>query len=47
MQNLHIAGLDKPVGFYSLDDIISVGGRVKSPYVMRMIGSVPPAAGQA
>lgn len=27
---LHIAGADKPVGFYSLDVIISVGYRVKS-----------------
>jgi prophage maintenance system killer protein len=30
MQNLHIAGSDKPVGFYSLDAIISVGYRVNS-----------------
>jgi len=30
VQNLHIAGSDKPVGFYSLDVIISVGYRVKS-----------------
>lgn len=30
MQNLHIAGSDKPVGFYSLNVIISVGYRVKS-----------------
>ena len=29
-ENLHIAGSDKPVGFYSLDVIISVGYRVKS-----------------
>lgn len=28
---LHIAGSDKPVGFYSLDVVISVGYRVKSP----------------
>jgi prophage maintenance system killer protein len=28
---LHVAGSDKPVGFYSLDVIISVGYRVKSP----------------
>lgn len=28
---LHIAGADRPVGFYSLDVIISVGYRVKSP----------------
>jgi len=27
---LHIAGADRPVGFYSLDVIISVGYRVKS-----------------
>ena len=27
---LHVAGSDKPVGFYSLDVIISVGYRVKS-----------------
>lgn len=27
---LHIAGSDKPVGFYNLDVIISVGYRVKS-----------------
>lgn len=30
VQNLHIAGSDKPVGLYSLDVIISVGYRVKS-----------------
>jgi len=30
MQNLHTAGSDKPVGFYSLDAIISVGYRVNS-----------------
>ncbi len=30
VQNLHIAGSDKPVGFYSLNVIISVGYRVKS-----------------
>jgi prophage maintenance system killer protein len=30
MQNLHIAGSDRPVGFYSLDAIISVGYRVNS-----------------
>ena len=30
VQNLHIAGSDKPVGYYSLDVIISVGYRVKS-----------------
>jgi prophage maintenance system killer protein len=30
VQILHIAGSDKPVGFYSLDVIISVGYRVKS-----------------
>jgi prophage maintenance system killer protein len=28
---LHIAGADRPVGFYNLDVIISVGYRVKSP----------------
>jgi prophage maintenance system killer protein len=28
---LHIAGAERPVGFYSLDVIISVGYRVKSP----------------
>ncbi len=31
VQILHIAGSDKPVGFYSLDVIISVGYRIKSP----------------
>jgi death-on-curing family protein len=31
VQILHIAGSDKPIGFYSLDVIISVGYRVKSP----------------
>jgi prophage maintenance system killer protein len=31
VQNLHIAHSDKPVRFYSLDVIISVGYRVKSP----------------
>ena len=30
VQNLHIAGSDKPVRFYSLDVIVSVGYRVKS-----------------
>ena len=30
VQNLHIAGSDKPVRFFSLDVIISVGYRVKS-----------------
>lgn len=30
MQNLHIANSDKPVAFYNLDVIISVGYRVKS-----------------
>ncbi|HVS78076.1 MAG TPA: RhuM family protein [Steroidobacteraceae bacterium] len=30
VQNLHIAGSDKPVRFYSPDVIISVGYRVKS-----------------
>ena len=30
VQNLHIAGSDKPVRFYNLDVIISVGYRVKS-----------------
>jgi hypothetical protein len=30
VQNLHIAASDKPVAFYSLDAIISVGYRVKS-----------------
>lgn len=29
VQNLHIANSDKPVNFYSLDVIISVGYRVK------------------
>lgn len=31
VQNLHIAGSDRPVRFYNLDVIISVGYRVKSP----------------
>ncbi|MBO9591409.1 MAG: virulence protein RhuM/Fic/DOC family protein [Niabella sp.] len=31
VQNLHIANSDKPVAFFSLDVIISVGYRVKSP----------------
>ena len=30
VQNLHIAGSDKPVKFYNLDVIIAVGYRVKS-----------------
>ncbi|MBM3263313.1 MAG: virulence RhuM family protein [candidate division Zixibacteria bacterium] len=30
VQNLHIAGSDKPIKFYNLDVIISVGYRVKS-----------------
>jgi hypothetical protein len=30
MQNMHIAGSDKPVALYNLDVIISVGHRVKS-----------------
>lgn len=35
VQNLHIAGSDKPVGLFSLDVIISVGYRVKSPEGVR------------
>ena len=31
VQNLHIANSDKPVAFYSLDVILAVGYRVKSP----------------
>lgn len=31
VQNLHVANSDKPVPFYSIDVIISVGYRVKSP----------------
>jgi hypothetical protein len=31
VQNLHIAHSDKPVAFYSLDVILAVGYRVKSP----------------
>jgi prophage maintenance system killer protein len=31
VQNLHIANADKPVTFYNLDVIISIGYRVKSP----------------
>jgi len=31
VQNMHIAGSNKPVRFYNLDVIISVGYRVKSP----------------
>jgi prophage maintenance system killer protein len=31
MQKMHIANSDKPVAFYNLDVIISVGYRVKSP----------------
>ena len=30
MQKMHIANSDKPVAFYSLDVVISVGYRVKS-----------------
>jgi hypothetical protein len=30
VQNLHVAGSDKPVKFYNLDAIISVGYRVNS-----------------
>lgn len=30
VQNLHIGGSDKPVSFYNLDVIISIGYRVKS-----------------
>ena len=30
MQKMHIANSDKPVVFYNLDEIISVGYRVKS-----------------
>jgi len=30
VQNMHIAGSDKPVAFYNLDVVISVGYRVKS-----------------
>lgn len=35
VQNLHIAGSDKPVSFFNLDVIISVGYRVKSPEGVR------------
>lgn len=35
MQKIHIAGSDKPVVFYNLDAIISVGYRVKSPAGVR------------
>ncbi|MBL1276306.1 MAG: virulence RhuM family protein [Ectothiorhodospiraceae bacterium] len=35
MQKTHIAYSDKPVAFYSLDVIISVGYRVKSPQGVR------------
>lgn len=35
VQNLHIPGSDKPVGFYNLDVTISVGYRVKSPEGVR------------
>lgn len=35
VQILHIAGSDKPVRFYNLDVIISVGYRVKSPQGVR------------
>jgi len=35
VQNLHIAGSDRPVGFYDLDVIISVGYRVKSAQATR------------
>ena len=35
VQNLHIAGSDKPVSFYNLDVIISVGYRVKSQQGVR------------
>lgn len=35
MQKMHIAGSDKPVAFYNLDVIISVGYRVKSPAGVR------------
>lgn len=35
VQNLHIAGSDKPVRFYNFDVIISVGYRVKSPEGVR------------
>lgn len=31
MQNLHFAHSDKPISFYSLDVIIAVGYRIKSP----------------
>lgn len=31
IQKMHIAGADRPVTFYSLDVVISVGYRVKSP----------------
>jgi prophage maintenance system killer protein len=35
VQKMHIAGADKPVAFYNLDVIISVGYRVKSPRGVR------------
>ena len=31
MQKMHIANSDRPVTFYDLDVIISVGYRIKSP----------------
>jgi hypothetical protein len=37
VQNLHIAGSDKPVKFYNLDAIISVGYRVNATRVTRVL----------
>ncbi|XXQ68874.1 hypothetical protein ACKLNO_03180 [Neisseriaceae bacterium B1] len=31
MQKMHIASADRPVAFYDLETIISVGYRIKSP----------------
>ena len=40
VQNLHVANSDKPVPFYSLDVIISVGYRVKSPNGKEVLGYI-------
>ncbi|MDF3031638.1 MAG: virulence-related protein [Moraxellaceae bacterium] len=41
MQKMHTANSDKPVAFYDLDVVISVGYRVKSPQGVQFRRCVP------
>ena len=47
VQNLHIPHSDKPVRFYNLDVIISVGYRVKSPQGVNLLKFNPEKLSQA